>query len=602
MRVRPMSRPSSLDRLAPVCLLVVGLLVAATGGAQLEPEIRQHGIFSDTLEVHVVNVAVVVTDKKGNPVTGLGRDDFEIFEDGEPMQLTNFFAVEGDQAIPEPRQDDAGHEMPDGGTAAPAGSRPDTRLFLALVVDLTNGLPANRNLILEDLEAQLPPVLGPEDRVLIATYDGHLRVAQPFTRDPAAIRTSLERIQKTAGHGSFLGLERSLILGRMTDATDPIAARSAAVAGFGGTDDDILTDAREFLSEITMHAAFLQKQVRRTTEALGRFTDTLAGLPGRKAVLYVGDGIPLRPAQELFYAWEGKYPQVADADLGSIEMEIEQYRTEHEFLELVARANANQVPLYTLFGGGNQRGLGAQARDRDLQTDRHGMNLAAVLGPAMEDSLRRLASDTGGQVEINPRQLDRLLSSVVSDTSTYYSLGYAPPAPADGKYHRLRVKVKGKGLRVRYPGGYLAQTEDERMAARTLACLLLDRGDNPLGVQLQLGDEKRDEKGRLLVPVRVRVPVGNLVMLPEGERHEGRLSFFVVTQDDDGNTSGVQKIPLTLRIPNDQVLAAVGKEAARDFLLQMRPGEQKLAVGVRDDVAATISTVNLNVTVGSPPS
>jgi hypothetical protein len=35
---------------------------------------------SETIEVRVTNIDVVVTDKSGKRVTGLTRDDFEVFE------------------------------------------------------------------------------------------------------------------------------------------------------------------------------------------------------------------------------------------------------------------------------------------------------------------------------------------------------------------------------------------------------------------------------------------------------------------------------------------------------------------------------------------
>jgi len=36
---------------------------------------------------HLVVLTVVVTDKKGNPVTNLGKDDFKILENGHPERL-----------------------------------------------------------------------------------------------------------------------------------------------------------------------------------------------------------------------------------------------------------------------------------------------------------------------------------------------------------------------------------------------------------------------------------------------------------------------------------------------------------------------------------
>ena len=46
--------------------------------------------FIDTTEVTIVNVDVAVRDKDG-PVSGLTRDDFVVYQDGAPQELTNFY-------------------------------------------------------------------------------------------------------------------------------------------------------------------------------------------------------------------------------------------------------------------------------------------------------------------------------------------------------------------------------------------------------------------------------------------------------------------------------------------------------------------------------
>src|SRR5947209_8452185 len=50
----------------------------------------------EKIEVSVVNVDVTVTDRAGNPVRGLTRGDSEIFEDGVPQTITNFYVVESE--------------------------------------------------------------------------------------------------------------------------------------------------------------------------------------------------------------------------------------------------------------------------------------------------------------------------------------------------------------------------------------------------------------------------------------------------------------------------------------------------------------------------
>ena len=48
------------------------------------------------------------------------------------------------------------------------------------------------------------------------------------------------------------------------------------------------------------------------------------------------------------------------------------------------------------------------------------------------------------------------LRRIVDDLSNYYLLGYYSPAEADGKFHKISVRVKRPGVQVRARSGYLA--------------------------------------------------------------------------------------------------------------------------------------------------
>src|SRR3954452_12875404 len=58
------------------------------------PEVKAPPPLVEKIDVSVVNVDVTVTDRHGQPVAGLTRNDFEIFEDGKPQTITNFYLVE----------------------------------------------------------------------------------------------------------------------------------------------------------------------------------------------------------------------------------------------------------------------------------------------------------------------------------------------------------------------------------------------------------------------------------------------------------------------------------------------------------------------------
>ncbi|HEY6894642.1 MAG TPA: hypothetical protein VI258_10775, partial [Rhodanobacteraceae bacterium] len=84
---------------------IAALLVAATAAAQQPQQQKQSQSneplpkLTETIDVRVINVDVVVTDKKGNPVTGLKQDDFELYENGVPKKITNFYEVEGSKPV-----------------------------------------------------------------------------------------------------------------------------------------------------------------------------------------------------------------------------------------------------------------------------------------------------------------------------------------------------------------------------------------------------------------------------------------------------------------------------------------------------------------------
>jgi len=72
-------------------LLLLLLLLPGVMPLTAQTEIAEE-TFTDQIEVSLVNLEVVVTDKKGKSVPGLQREDFQVLEDGKPVEITNFYA------------------------------------------------------------------------------------------------------------------------------------------------------------------------------------------------------------------------------------------------------------------------------------------------------------------------------------------------------------------------------------------------------------------------------------------------------------------------------------------------------------------------------
>ncbi len=101
------------------------------------------------------------------------------------------------------------------------------------------------------------------------------------------------------------------------------------------------------------------------------------------------------------------------------------------------------------------------------------------------------------------------------------------------------------------------------------------------------------------MPVLVKIPLSQVVLIPQADFHFARLKLFFSAMDEQGGMSDVQEVPLQIRIPNDQLELARGESYRYQVDLQMRRGGHRVAVGVRDEVGASHSFVTRTVLIGS---
>ena len=210
-----------------------------------------------------------------------------------------------------------------------------------------------------------------------------------------------------------------------------------------------------------------------------------------------------------------------------------------------------------------------------------------------------MAADTGGRAIFNANDVRPALARMTQDFDRYYSLGFTPRKGADGREHRLEVKVKRRGLQVRHPASYRDKPVLEQAVDRTLAALFFGGGENPLEVALEVGDMTQNPQGGYTVPVRLRIPLGKLFFEHTDEAYNGKLRLLVATQSDKGETSRVRQVQVPITVPKDQALVAFGQHFVYELALQMQPGEQRVAVAVRDEGTALTSFLARGVRVGT---
>jgi VWFA-related protein len=549
----------------------------ASPGSAVEPE-----TFFESVDVQVVNVDVYVADKSGKRISGLKREDFELYEDGKPVTISNFYAVDGE--TPPDTSADAGNAANAAGTANAANLTPPTeqRLYLTLFIDERSLTGPARNRLIPALKSFVAGKLRPGDRLLLANYNGTVQLQGP-TDDPAVINAALDGLAKTAARGTEAALDRRRVLSEIEQAQSFDDPNRPPVA---------LEMAKETYDGIRLYAQAQYDQIRTTLGALGQFVDSLAGLPGRKAVLLVSGGLSQRPAEEIYQLWQNKFASFAGR-VGASSLESFRHDTTRLFQEMVEHANASRATFYTLAAPEDFSG-----RSAEYAGDPHwSQDLAATAAINQTQPLQSLAAGTGGLAAVDtPRNL---LERLRGDLDAYYSLGYVPTHRKDGKKHQLAVKLHDRSLVVRARESYRERTGIQTTSTRTLSALLLGEEVNPFEVSFAVEGESKDKKGQYQVTLLVKLPMAKLVLLPHGDAHEGRMRIFVGARDTEGRISDINEIAVPIRVPNDQILTVMGQNAATRITLLLRPGEHRLAVGVRDELGNTDSTVTSNYTAGS---
>lgn len=573
---------ASADRRLAALVLVLTLAPASLRAAKTPPP-PEEPTFFEAIDVNVVSIDVIVTDRKGVPVSGLKQEDFEVLEDGKPVEVTNFYA-EAVVAAP------AG-EAP--GAASAASAVPDNqRLYLVVVVDNHSITASGRNRVLRSVKSFLESRLRPEDRMLLATYEGGgIEILSEPGNDPESMVAALDQVLHEAPWGQAQRMELESLLREMDQAAMP--AQDSVPGSFqtsgGERQDSSREQAMAVYAGVRVYAQRRYEEVRTTLRAMEQLVDSLAGLTGRKALLFVSGGLPMRPGEVIYRALEEKYRSSPALNLGN-PLEAISLDATPQLNELMQRANANRVTFYPLVVTEDAGGI-------ELRGNVWTQELATAERFSNTTPLSDLASATGGLAALDPINPEPLLNRLRDDLASYYSLGYVSPTARIDKTHKIEVRVKQPGLKVRHRETYLAKTGTDKAIERTLSALLLGEEHNPLGLAVDFGDEVKAKDG-LEVEVTVKFPIASLVLLPREHYHEGQVNLFITTRDRRGRASDVVRVAVPIRVPNEQLLSVLSQTAAYKTKLLMRAEEHTVAVGLRDELGNADSAIK---TVYTPP-
>lgn len=539
-------------RVRRLALLPFGLLLCAGLRPLAAQEVIAEEEFSEEIEVSLVNLEVVVTDRQGKPIPGLKKEDFEVFEDGKPVEITNFYAETGQEA-----------------GAASAEPRPiDQRLNLVVYVDDYNMEVANRNQVLDGAGEFLRTSLSPGDRVMVVRFARSLEVRKPFTTDVAEVTAEIELMRRLSSDLAARETSR--------DHQIQVVADALSIGGWGPTAEARI---REYAEVETSHVAA-------SLSGLETVVGWLAGLPGRNAILYVSDGLPAVPGEDLFIWAEAYSGFRAGRRISS--MGASSYDASELFRRVTSRASRNRVAIYPIESMGARWVRGTTLQENRIRN--------------RQDGLRFLAEETGGRTMLNVSQSAEALKTMTGDLTTYYSVGYRPQRLADDRDHKIEVKVKRKGAMARYRRWYQDKPVSEAVADRTAATMVFGVEDNPLGASLEIGQQTAvsSENTSFVIPLRVKVPLAKLYLEPKGEKREGRLRLFVVASGEGKVTPVRETKLLRLDIPEKDLAGGKAPDYVYEIRITLPQGAYHVGVGVRDEIATTTSYLQGKLEAGTP--
>lgn len=488
----------------------------------------------------LVQVSVVV-HKDGAPVPGLAAEDFQLFEDGKEQPIESF-SVESDRATP-------GFREPPPGvfTNQVEGQAGGVSVIL---LDRLNTRWEDQGQARDQIVKFLSQIQR-GDRVALYLLDSSVvRILHDFTRDTGSLLRALARYRGAT--------------------SKELAASEEQVPE---TDD---AELNLFLSETQrmVTAMALQRRAESTSLALEAIANHLAGVRGRKNLIWVSSGFP--------FVFDDPAGRGSPAGL-----------SQRSFASEVNRAtravNNADIAIYPV----DARGLlgafvsapAAQAPTPNSGRTMRGLFTTLETTMAPVDTMKTIAENTGGRVFYNTNDIGGAIRRAVDDSRLTYVLGYSPSHGRwDGRFHEIKVKVKRPGTDVRHRRGYLALPLPQQDKARTERGLR-DALSSPLeatGIALTATLQRIEAQDRREVNVAIQVEPRSVTLAKKGDVWEGSFALVIAQSAAEGKLFKSVDSNVELRLSSELRERMLKQGLVLNKKVALRDDAHRLHVLVRD--------------------
>jgi VWFA-related protein len=514
--------------------------------------------------VRLVQASVVVHDKSGRPVTDLKQSDFTIFEDGKEQKL-ELFTVEAGNA---PASASAAPPMAAAPDAAVFNNRPNARVAgntSVILFDRLNSSQEDQKLARDQIVTMLANT-NPADRVAFYVLESAaVTVLHDFTSDTSRLIRILKRYQQNNSSVELLRSEEKPPEFAHTD--DPAGGSHTETAGGDAETEAWLASTQEAVAEI-----YLRRRAELTTNALESIANHLAGVPGRKSLVWVSGAFPIIIPNG--HGSEVMDRQVSRAARAINEANIAVYPV--DIRGLIPVFNPTTVTETTIKGG--QGPSQKFATVSSTQTN--------------QDVMNTIADATGGRVYLNNNAIGELVKRAIDDSRVSYVLGYyAPRATPDGRFHDIRIKVNRSGVDVRHRMGYLSLAPVVNKDPKARLTALEKAMQSPiestgLGLSARL-ENTSPSRGTIVV----RIDPSALTWEMRNGVREGAIDIVIAQSTPDGKYFKIKETTANLTADADRYRSMLEDGFTVSSMYTLHPDAYRLHVIVSDVASQSIGSL-----------
>jgi VWFA-related protein len=520
------------------------------------PEMSSREETSTTFKVKVnlVEVRVVVRDAYGSAVGNLRQEDFQLSDNGKPQVITKF-SMEQAGAKPVAKRPNAGTGLDDAAPGLPLRYV----IFLFDDIHLKFGDSAQvRDAVKRNLRT-----LQSTDRAAIFTTSGQTQL--DFTDDRDKLQDTLNRLRPRPITGS--GVQEcpdvsyymaDQIQNKHDDQAMQIATQDALDCAFGGDVTQSRTAQQMALSAAMQELDLGDHETQVSLATLKSAVQRLAAMPGQRSIILVSPG---------FYNPDQLQAQMEIAD-----------RALHSGI-IISALDARGL-YTTMLDPSSSRAPSPSIAGTMLQY----MNAEAL---ADDDVLSELAYATGGTFIHNSNDFEGGLRRLATPPQYSYLLAFSPQGlKFDGRFHNLKVTVKGQKLNIQARKGYYAprqaanaaeqakqQIQDEVFSQEELH-------DLPVELHTQFFKTSDDDAK---LSVLVRLDVRRLHYRKVDGRNNNSVTVTAVLFDRNGNYVAGNQKTLEMRWKDETLDSKLASEVTLKSSFDVKRGSYMVRLVVRDE-------------------